>query len=302
MKLAQFFLPGKGKRVALVRADAVADVTSAEEGVGSTLDLLQAGKTGAGLAARVDWLSRRLHRKAVGYQDLQRPPSRRTPHLLIPIDAPEIWRLEPTGGASAPPPPGQRPHLFFKGTASRAVGPHARAILRPDAQHTVAMPALAAVLGMGTEILAFTIGLDLTAVDVAGLGPGYMTQAAVYRGSCVLGPCLVTADELTDGGALQMRCRVLREHEEIVVEALRLVGVAEQIRQAIPWMRADEAIALGTVVLAPLDLPTLRQTGLAEGDTVEVEMQGIGRLATAVTRSLARLPDDAVAPSGRPPR
>ena len=45
MKLIQFYQPGKGPRVGVVRTDQVADLTHAEEGIRSTLDLLVQGKT-----------------------------------------------------------------------------------------------------------------------------------------------------------------------------------------------------------------------------------------------------------------
>ena len=91
MKLIQFFLPGKGRRVGLIRGDQVLDVTAPEEGVSSTLDLVAQGKTAAGCVTRATWLAKRLRRKPLDYQALQRAPSRRAPHLVIPIDSPEAW-------------------------------------------------------------------------------------------------------------------------------------------------------------------------------------------------------------------
>ena len=74
MKLIQFFLPGKGRRVGLIRGDQVLDVTAPEEGVSSTLDLVAQGKTAAGCVTRATWLAKRLRRKPLDYQALQRAP------------------------------------------------------------------------------------------------------------------------------------------------------------------------------------------------------------------------------------
>ena len=106
MKLVQFFLPGKGKRVGLVQGDRVLDITSSDEGVGCTLDLVVQGKTAQGVVARGTWLAKRLHRKALDWRELQRSPSRRAPHLLVPIDPPEVWGAKGTYA----PEPGQRRH------------------------------------------------------------------------------------------------------------------------------------------------------------------------------------------------
>ena len=103
MKLVQFFVPGKGKRVVLVRGDRVLDISAPEEGVRSSLDLIEQGKTAAGLVKRAEWLARYLHRKALDWPSLQRIPSRRSPHLLIPIEPPEVWGAEYTYRRSAEP-------------------------------------------------------------------------------------------------------------------------------------------------------------------------------------------------------
>ena len=158
MKLVQFFLPGKGKRVGLVRGDRVLDVTAPEEGVHAVLDLVEQGKTAAGLVKRAEWLSRRLRRKALDWPGLQRTPSRRAAHLLIPIDPPEVWgagvtykrsaELRDEDAAAAKGLKGiydyvyenPRPELFFKATASRCVGPNAPVLVRSDSQLTAAEP------------------------------------------------------------------------------------------------------------------------------------------------------------------
>ncbi|MGE5851396.1 MAG: fumarylacetoacetate hydrolase, partial [Candidatus Methylomirabilota bacterium] len=169
MKLVQFFLPGKGQRVGLVRGDRVLDITAHEEGVRSVLDLVVQGKTAAGLAKRAEWLARRLRRKALDWPALQRPPSRRAPHLMIPIEPPEVWGAGVTykrsakfrdedAGAATGDAKGQkgiydhvyespRPELFFKATAARCVGPHAAIRVRSDSLLTATEPELAIVLG-----------------------------------------------------------------------------------------------------------------------------------------------------------
>ena len=57
MKLCQFFLPGKGKRVGVVQGDRVLDVTAPRAGAGSVLELIAATGTAAGLERRARALS-----------------------------------------------------------------------------------------------------------------------------------------------------------------------------------------------------------------------------------------------------
>ena len=286
MKLVQFFLPGKGLRVGLVRNDLVLDITATDEAVTSTLDLVRTGKTTAGTVARAEWLGRRLRRKSVPYRDLYRTPSRRAAHLLLPILPPEIWTLVPQRPTALLGDPAQRPQYFFKGTAARAVGPEARARLRADATDTVAYPALAGILGDQNEVVAFSIATDLTARDVASRGPGFLAQATVYGGSCALGPCLVTADEFRERATFQMRYRILRQGAEACVAAFGLSDGCARIQQAAPWLRADDGIRAGTVLLAPIEIGVPSTQGVRDGDRVEVEMEGIGRLAHGVKHGL----------------
>jgi 2-dehydro-3-deoxy-D-arabinonate dehydratase len=90
MKLCQFAVPGRGTRVGVVEGDQVIDVTSAKEGVGSVLELIEQH----GTAERVERRIRALLKSArtrVPWSDLDRAPSSRRPHLLAPLHPPEVW-------------------------------------------------------------------------------------------------------------------------------------------------------------------------------------------------------------------
>lgn len=288
MKLIQFFLPGKGKRVGLVQGDRVLDVTSTEEGVRSTLDLVTQGKTAQGLVVRATWLARRLHRKGLDWRELQQPPSRRAPHLLIPIDAPEAWgahatypHAKPAGAIAADD---RRPALFFKGTAARAVGPNAPIALRHDSRLTVPEAGLAAVLGADGRVVAFTACDDITARDIALAHPDFLSQAKIYRASFALGPCLVTPDELGDPHPLQVRCTILRGGETMFSEAVGTAGLPRRLEELAIWLGRDNPCVAGAVIFVGtgIEIPDIR--ALCDGDRVDVEVQGIGRLSNPVGR------------------
>jgi 2-dehydro-3-deoxy-D-arabinonate dehydratase len=97
-------------------------------------------------------------------------PAPRRPHLIAPIDAPEIWGAGITYRRSADyytPHQGRakgiydhvyeskRPELFFKATMSRAVGPNGTICVRRDSSLTAAEPELALVMGPGGGIVAY---------------------------------------------------------------------------------------------------------------------------------------------------
>jgi hypothetical protein len=283
MKVVQYFLPGRGKRVGLVQGDRVLDIASPEEGVSSSLDLVTQGKTAAGLVRRATWLARRLRRRPQGFSELQRAPSRRVPHLVIPIEPPEIWGTVEQGNVGADDAESTaRPAFFFKSTAARSVGPNAPVIIRHDSRLTVAEPALAAVLGADGRAVAFTICADLTARDIALAHPGYLSQAKVYRGGFALGPCLVTADEFGDLPALQVRCSVVRNSTPIFTEAAAPAGLPRRLEMAAGWLGRDNPCLAGTTVFAGLPIEVPDALALRHGDRVDVEVQGIGCLSNVV--------------------
>jgi len=300
MKLVQFFLPGKGKRVGLVRGDRILDVTAPDEGVHSALDLVEQCKTAAGLVKRAEWLSRRLRRKALDWPALQRTPSRRAPHLLVPIDPPEVWGAGVTYKRSAELRDegadvgkgvrgiydyvygNPRPALFFKATASRCVGPNAPVLIRSDSQLTAAEPELAIILGARGAIVAFTACNDVSAWDIERENPLYLPQSKVYLGCCALGPCLVTSDEIGDPYALQIRSRTIRDGKTVSSQAANTSQFHRRLEDLVPWLLKDNMIPVGTVLSTSTGIMVPNDLNLRDGDQVDIEIQGIGRLSNPV--------------------
>jgi 2-dehydro-3-deoxy-D-arabinonate dehydratase len=290
MKLIQFFLPGKGKRVGLVRGDRVLDITSSEEGVRTTLDLVAQGKTAQGVMARASWLAKRLHRRELDWRELQRPPSRRVAHLLVPIDAPEVWGTKEaytwkpgsSGSGQTPDDSNHRPALFFKATCHRVAGPHAPVAIRHDSAFTVPEPSLAVVLGSGGAVIGFTACNDLTARDIEQEGLEYQSQARVYLGNCALGPCFVTSDEIDDAHAVQMRCSILRSGEVIFSEAAGSPLPQRLIEISAGWLCRDNPVPPGSVLCAGPAIGVPESAALREGDRVDIEAESIGRLSNPV--------------------
>lgn len=301
MKLVQFFVPGKGKRVGVIQGDRVLDITSSDEGVRCTLDLVTQGKTARGVVTRASWLVKRLHRRGLDWRALQQAPSRRSPHLLMPIDAPEVWGARDTynqgnGGSHAGQPAdfpsdqlvasgaadGSRPMLFFKATAARVVGPHAPIAIRQDSRCTVPEAGLAVVLGAGGAVAAFTACNDVVARDIEQGGAEYVSQARIYRGSFAMGPCLTTPDEIGDPGAVQVRCSILRAERAIFSEATSTARLARSIDALVSWLLRDNPIPDGTVLSTGTGIAVPDAAALAPGDHVEIEAQCIGRLSNPV--------------------
>lgn len=303
MKLVQFFLPGKGKRVGVIQGDRVLDITSSDEGIRCTLDLITQGKTAKGVVARASWLAKSLHRRGLDWRELQRLPSRRSPHLLVPIDAPEVWGAkdtyalggaQPSAGRTSDVPQQQavgaitaddpRPALFFKATAHRVVGPHAPIAIRHDSMLTLPEASLAVILGEAGAMVAFTACNDVTARDIEQSGLEYLSQARIYLGGCALGPCLATPDDMDDPCALQVRCSIVRGGKAIFSEATNTAGLQRPIETLVKWLLRDNPVPAGTVLSTGTGILVPDAAALSNGDQVEIEVQSIGRLSNPARR------------------
>lgn len=93
-----------------------------------------------------------------------------------------------------------------------------------------------------------------------------------------MGPWLVTADAIPEPGALRVKCRVNGEPRQDASTSELVHGVAELIASCSRsfTLEAGDVIATGTPggVGAFRDPPVF----LADGDTVEVEIERIGTL------------------------
>lgn len=298
MKLVQFWRPNVGYRVGLVRADNVIDITMPEVGLKSTIDFIENAAAGRlTIAEFVEEVLNAQPRAAYSWSELDSPRDLYSPHLALPIVPPEVWaagvtyqrsaefRDHETGESiydqahSAP-----RPEIFFKGTATRCVGPNQPIGVRRDSHFTAPEPELALVLGHRGEIVAFTIANDVSAWDIERENPLYLPQSKIFRGACALGPAIVTPDELPDPYAVEIHCRILRGGEAIFDESSGTARLKRTFQELIDYLLCDNPIPAGTVLCTGTGIIVPRECALQEQDVVEIEIPQIGVLKNPVKR------------------
>ena len=302
MRLCQFFVPGKGKRVGIVTGDTVLDVTAPRDGVGSVLDLIVTAGTAAALERRVRALAKSA-RSRLPYESLDRAPSPRQAHLLAPIDPPEVWgagityrrsreyyeahNTHETGrtkGIYDFVYESERPELFFKATASRTVGPNAPIGVRADSTLTASEPELAVVLGRGGAIVAYTIGNDLSAWDIERANPLFLPQSKVFDGCFACGPTLVTAGEIGDPHALELTCTIHRGGRRLFTGGVNTKEMKRQCAELVTWLCRSNTCPPGTVLSTGTGILVPDEHALTEGDMVEITLDGVGTLRNPVRR------------------
>ena len=127
------------------------------------------------------------------------------------------------------------------------------------------------------HVLGYACLNDVSARDLQ-VSDGQWTRAKSLDTFCPIGPWVVTADEIGDPGALRVQCRVNGELRQDASTASLVHGVAELIAYCSRsfTLEPGDVIATGTPggVGAFRDPPVF----LADGDTVEVEIERIGIL------------------------
>jgi 2-dehydro-3-deoxy-D-arabinonate dehydratase len=250
----------------------------------SLADLLEEDDPPATAAARVD-------------------PSREYPlddvTLLAPIDRQEVWAAgvtyqrsqtarmqESEHGAThydrvytAP-----RPELFFKATPHRVAGPDQPVRIRQDTQWSVPEPELALVLNSHLRLVGFTVGNDMSARDIEGENPLYLPQAKVYSGCCALGPCITLVDQMPPREQTQITLRILRGGTEAFHGSTSLAQLKRSYDELIGYLARDNSFPDGVFLLTGTGIVPDDEFTLAQGDIIEIAIDGIGTLRNPVVQ------------------
>lgn len=172
--------------------------------------------------------------------------------------------------------------LIFSKPATAVVGPGAPVelpALSSDVHHEAE---LAVVIGRLTRratveealdaVVGYTCANDVTARDLQR-SDGQWTRAKGFDTFCPLGPWIDT--EVDPGDGLALRCRVNGELRQDGTTADLVFGVA----QLVSYVSAFATLLPGDVILTgtPAGVGPLRA-----GDTVEVDIEGVGTLSNPV--------------------
>jgi 2-dehydro-3-deoxy-D-arabinonate dehydratase len=304
MKLCQFFLPDRGKRVGILddaapaaSGPAIVDITSPRAGVASVLDLIVQG----GSSEKIERLARALAKSArarLSWAELDRAPSPRRPHVLAPIDPPEVWGAgityrrsreyytEHEGEAGRTKGiydyvyEARRPELFFKATASRTVGPNGAVGIRADSSLTAIEPELAVVIGARGRIVGYAAANDCSAWDIERENPLFLPQSKVFTGCFALGPVITTARDIPDPHALELACRLSRGGTKIYEGRVNTRELKRQCPELVDWLCRDNPIPPGTVLSTGTGILVPDEHALRDGDVIEVDLEAVGTLRT----------------------
>ncbi|KAB7707232.1 fumarylacetoacetate hydrolase [Bacillus aerolatus] len=221
--------------------------------------------------------------------------------LLVPIEAPEVWasgvtyekskearNYEATDGKLDASTfydkvyDADRPEIFLKSTAARTVGPNTDVYLRSDSNWQIPEPELGLVINKEGDILAYTIGNDMSCRDIEGENPLYLPQAKIWKQSCAIGPALLLAEAVEDAYKLEIICKIYRNNELVVEGKANTSQLKRKYDELVSFLLRDNEIFDGTVLLTGTCIVPPNEFTLMDGDLVEIEIPEIGVLSNPV--------------------
>jgi 2-keto-4-pentenoate hydratase/2-oxohepta-3-ene-1,7-dioic acid hydratase in catechol pathway len=133
------------------------------------------------------------------------------------------------------------------------------------------------------HVLGYTCANDVSARDwQRNGGGGQWSRGKTFATFCPLGPALVTTDELPDPGRLAIRTEVNGQ----VMQDWNTSDMIFDVPTLVEFLSASMHLRPGTVILTgtPHGVGFARTPPvfLAAGDSVTIEIEGIGRLTNPV--------------------
>ncbi|WP_324759466.1 fumarylacetoacetate hydrolase family protein [Haloarcula montana] len=277
---------GAGSRLAVSSDDGVYDLTTAKPRLSSFRALLRA----ASIADESPDAIASRHLDAA----TELSPAHVEQRRRIPIDVDEVWaagvtyRISEEARREESSMPdmyvdvydADRPEIFFKSTPSRTVGPDEDVGIRADSKWDVPEPELGIVLYEG-DIVGYTVGNDMSSRSIEGENPLYLPQAKVYDRCCSLGPSVAT--DIDDPHALTLTMAISRDGDRIYSGETGTQEMVRSCEELVSYFRDHNAVPEVAVLLTGTSLVPEDGFTLQDGDRVEIEIEGIGRLQNTVT-------------------
>jgi 2-dehydro-3-deoxy-D-arabinonate dehydratase len=217
-------------------------------------------------------------------------------HLLVPVDAPEIWcagvTYEPSLEArvleSQAPElyesvfEAHRPELFLKDAGCRrTVGPGEPIGIRGDSTWTVPEPELGLVVGEHGKIVGYTIGNDVSCRDIAGANPLYLPQAKTFHAACAIGPAVYVEPGRRKSFSIYMHISD-EQGNEVYSAKTSTSKMRRTFRELVEWLTTDNPVPPGSILLTGTGLVPPEDFTLRAGYLVEIHVPEIGTLANPV--------------------
>jgi 2-dehydro-3-deoxy-D-arabinonate dehydratase len=177
-----------------------------------------------------------------------------------------------------------RPELFVKATPGRIRGPGERVCIRGDSTWDVPEPELTVIADASGEIVAYTIGNDVSSRSIEGENPLYLPQAKVYRGSGAVGPALVPVAAAPSLDGMEVRLEIRRRGPVVYEDTVRVADLRRSPEELVGWLFRCQEFPRGVALMTGTGLVPDPDFSLEAADEVTITITGLGSLSNVVER------------------
>jgi 2-dehydro-3-deoxy-D-arabinonate dehydratase len=174
-----------------------------------------------------------------------------------------------------------RPELFFKATARRVSGPGEDVFIRKDSTWNVPEPELTLFINSSGAIQGYTIGNDMSSRSIEGENPLYLPQAKTYERSAALGPCIFVAGSPIDA-ATSITLVIQRGAANVFEGKITLKQMKRELPELAGWLFKELSFPDGCFLMTGTGIIPPDHFTLADGDVVNISIDGIGMLSNTV--------------------
>src|SRR5260221_8431927 len=177
----------------------------------------------------------------------------------------------------------ERPELFFKATAYRAVGSGEAVRIRKDSKWNVPEPELTLFICSDGTIEGYTIGNDMSSRDIEGENPLYLPQAKSYNGSVSVGPCLYVPGEPIKADAM-INIEILRNDKQVFSGEISINRMKRKHTELVEFLFRETTFPHGTYLMTGTGIVPPDTFTLYPDDEVRISIEGIGTLINRVAQ------------------
>jgi len=175
-----------------------------------------------------------------------------------------------------------RPEIFFKATPSRCRATGQALRLRDDTKWIVPEPELALVISSRGQIVGYTIGNDMSCRDIEGENLLYLPQAKTWDACCAIGPAILLAEPTQDIRAAAIRCTITRANKEVFAGTTKVSQIKRPFEELVGYLFRNQTFPQGVFLLTGTGIVPPNEFSLIKGDTIKIEIDGIGTLENPV--------------------
>ena len=176
----------------------------------------------------------------------------------------------------------ERPEIFFKSSGSRVRACDEPVGIRADSTWDVPEPELALVINSSGDIVAYTIGNDMSSRSIEGENALYLPQAKYYIGSCAIGPCLVPTQDAPPIRDMVINLKIVRSGRTVFHDSVGVSRMKRSPQELADWLFRAQEFPEGVVLLTGTGLVPGSDFTLQPQDEVVIGITGLGELRNTV--------------------